>query len=121
MKYKVRSFDVLGHNSTECINYDCSRCIKEVIEIDGDNREVRKEHDDDRCSCGYDINDVFNIGEIECDGSNEGILDALIENDYLHLGTTMEMICFDNDLTEGAFEIYDMKDGTPILQLERQR
>lgn len=101
--YQVRTLDVLGHCGSECES-DCP-CMK------------NGEHDDNRCDCHYDINDVFNAGKVEIadDADHAVILATLDSEGFIHAS----MCDVDDYGAESMFDVVSKDTGRPLLRLER--
>src|ERR1700761_193860 len=97
MNFRVLYLDCLGHSSSECQIYGCA-CVRERIEIDGSERILRSEHDDDRCNCHYEINALHKTYDLkDYEGEDDkALLFALIEDGFLMSSRTLETISFED-------------------------
>lgn len=138
-KYTVWSLDVWGHGSDTCTDHDCP-CVVTCDEHGAD--EPAKQHDENSCECHFDVNDRCRVGEVEVtehgelhnvgtphqfesfSATNEQIIQALIEGDYLRAppkDADVEPYEIDDPSCDGeSFYIQLAGSGEPLLQLESE-
>lgn len=103
--FKVWSLDVWGHSHKDCAKHGCTRCAE----------------DENRCNCGYDVNDRSNAGRLTVwsdsatDPTDAEYVAALVMAGFLTRGAEVE-IDFDG---EEYVNVDAKDDGRPLLTLER--
>lgn len=94
------TYDVWGHAGDECLEQGCP-CVGE---------ECGEEcHDESRCSCGYDINNVFVGQTFDVDSDSESDVRSALERDgHDLLGLSFEW-------EEDGFFVTRESDGRPEM------
>jgi hypothetical protein len=103
-KFKVTALDVWGHHPSECETFDTST-----------------EHGQQECwdQCGgWDVNNWFDAGVVDVPtvADNAALLRLFIDGGWLKDGVTLEQVRFDEQSSEGFFQVEDAETGEPLYQ-----
>jgi hypothetical protein len=98
--YRVYGLDVWGHGPDEHEQYDC----------------------DGNCD-GYQVNDRSQRGTVDIseDATDQQILEALVESDFLMGFCATQKHCTIESSDEDFIEVNRTSDGRYLLQLEREQ
>jgi hypothetical protein len=112
----INYFDVWGHGPSECHAYNCP-CVVRTGADDDDEPETI-EHDENRCECHHEINDMSKAGEVdipdECDDA--GLIALLVEAGYLKPHASEDTVEIE-DGHNGSIEVNDRETGCPLYGL----
>lgn len=118
-RYQITNyFDVWGHGPSECLQYNCTHCVRASDEAEeGSDVHV---HDEDRCECGYEINNWCSEGEVEVEDSpadlSAALLAAMIARNLIRESATLDMIDFEWPGPDTVV-LSDAKSGCPLFSL----
>ena len=104
------TYEVWGHVGEECLEHGCPCVVDECVgdECVGDECE-EKRHDENRCSCGYDINNVFVGRTFDVASDSESDVRSALERDgYELLGLSFEW-------QDDGFFVTRESDGRPEM------
>lgn len=116
-KYEVLSCSLVGHMPSECCAaYGCPCVVRDEADEEGAKDADEDGHDDERCECGVEVNDLHRASMIEVpdDPSDEALLKALCDG-YLVPGTTLDEVEFDSG--DGYLVEVNSTEGEPLFQL----
>ncbi len=112
----INYHDVWGHGPSECRDYDCPCMVK--TGADDDDQPETVEHDDNRCECRYEINDMSKAGTLDLpdDATDEVLIALMVAEGYFNDKATSETIEVDNR-QNGSIDFNDSKTGCPLFGL----
>lgn len=112
-RYEITNyFDVWGHSPDECTQHNCS-----CVSVDSDDEDGSFIHNENRCDCGWQINNWCSEGILEVEESTDAaLLAAMIARGLINEGVTADMIEFEWP-GPGAVALSDAKNGYPLFAL----
>ena len=138
-RYTVWSVECWGHAPSDCCaSYSC-RCVVECPHCDGEGKHsdpcdgsCSKEgapcntcegngsyHDDNRCECGFEMNDRAKVGSVEFsdDATDSGVVSALVSAGFLKESVKESDLSID-DNGDGFIAVDAASTGEQLFQLE---